>query len=125
MFFTFWSVAALRAPEKEDAAGKSFVQSMLGMMLPSGPHQAPLSKMNFMGLGKSMLKGLMDKKGVPDIDVLMKDAKELGAHLYLCETSSDLFGLKCEELAGGESLERCGVATFLSKALKSKVALFI
>lgn len=125
MFFTFWAMNALREPGKAQSKGKSLPQSMLGAMLPTGAMKSQLSKMHFMGLGKKMLQGIMAKSGVDDIDRLIADAKELGGHFYVCETTFDLFGLKNEELADGETMGHCGVATFLSIALKSRVTLFI
>ncbi len=125
LFFTFWAVSALRAKGQAGAQDKSFIQSMLSSMLPTGIMSAPLSKMNYFGISKKMLRKLMAKEGVDDIDVLMKEAKELGVQLYLCETSAGLFGLKCEELEEGDKLKQCGVTTFLSFALKAKVVLFI
>lgn len=126
LFFTFWAVAALR---KEGAvspgASKNFAQKMMGKMLPTGLAGAQLSKMNFGGLGKVMLNGLMKKNGVEDIDSLMKEVREMGAKIHLCETSSGLFGLCKEELSGSEEIDSCGVATFLSYAFKSKVVLFV
>jgi peroxiredoxin family protein len=125
LFFTFWAVSALRSTSPGKAKGKSLTQSMLADMLPAGMKAAPLSKMNFMGMGKVMLGKIMKKQGVADIDQLLKDTKELGARFYLCETSAGLFGLGCEELVDGEKMEKCGVATFMSLAIKSRVVLFI
>ncbi len=125
LFFTFWAVSALRLKGKSCSDGKELSQSMLGSMLPEGPAGARLSKMHFMGLGKMMMRRLMKKNGIEDIDALMKEVRELGAHFHLCETSSGLFGLKVEELEDGDSLDRCGVATFLGLALKSRLVLFI
>jgi len=125
LFFTFWAVSALRQKGQSSSDGKEFSQSMLGSMLPEGPAGAKLSHLNFMGLGKVMMRRLMKKHGVMDIDLLLKEVKELGAHLHLCETSSGLFGLQSSELADGEALDKCGVATFLSLAFKSRMVLFI
>ncbi|MFH0803083.1 MAG: DsrE/DsrF/DrsH-like family protein [bacterium] len=125
MFFTFWAVCALRKAGHFKPAGKSFTQKLLGRMLPCGAKNVPLSKMNFGGMGKAMLQKLMKEKGVDNLDDLLAQARELGAHFYLCDTSFELFGLNCQELVDGEKLERCGVATFLSYAMRSKVSLFI
>lgn len=127
LFFTFWAVSALR---KETAAapgreGRSLIQRMMGWMLPRGPAGAPLSRMNFMGLSKRMMRKLMRQQGVDDIQDLMRHAKELGVHLHLCETSAGLFGFTCKDLEDGDSLNPCGVATFLSFALQSRIVLFI
>jgi peroxiredoxin family protein len=125
LFFTFWAVSALRCKGKACSEGKEFSQSMIGSMLPEGLSGAKLSKMHFMGLGKMMMRRLMKKHGVEDLDSLMKDVRDLGAHFHLCETSSGLFGLKAEELEQGDAIDRCGVATFLGHAFKSRIVLFI
>ena len=125
LFFTFWAVSALRAEGKLDKKDKSFLQSMFNRMLPCGPRKAPLSKFNCWGLGKVMMKKIMKEKGVDDIDTLFDEVKELGAHIHICDTSTTLFGLNCEELDAGENPDQCGVATFLSHAFKSTMVLFI
>ena len=125
LFFTFWAVSALRAEGRTNGNGKSFLQSMFGRMLPIGPARAPLSKFNYGGLGKLLMKRVMKQEGVEDIDALFQEAKDLGAHFHLCETTAGLFGLECSELNIGESVDQCGVATFLYYAHRSKQVLFI
>ena len=125
LFFTFWAVNALRCDSRANGNGKSFLQSMFGRMRPCGPGRAPLSKFNFGGLGKVLMRRIMRDEGVEDIDVLFEEVKELGGQIHLCDTTSELFGLTCHELDAGENLDQCGVATFLSLALKSRVVLFI
>jgi peroxiredoxin family protein len=126
LFFTFWGVPALRKGAAASPCGKKDLsQAMMSGMLPCGPCKAKLSKMNFLGLGKFMLQRLMKKNGVDDIDVLMKEVRELGAHIHLCETSAGLFGLSKEELHEHEQINQCGVATFMGHAMKSRFVLFI
>jgi peroxiredoxin family protein len=78
-----------------------------------------------MGIGKFFLKKLIKKKGIDDIDILFKDVMELGAQLHVCETSTVMFGVDCKELQQPDKINMCGVTTFLSHALKSKMTLFI
>ena len=125
LFFTFWAVAALRKKECLEAAGKTRLQSMFNRMLPCGPTRAPLSKLNFMGFGKVMMRKVMKQKGVDDLDILYDEVKELGAHIHLCDTSTELFGLNCRELDTGTRSDMCGVATFLGHAFKSQLVLFV
>ena len=63
MFFTFWAIPALREPNRA-APAKDIMSSMFGMMLPKGEPALKLSQMHMMGMGTSMLKGLMKKKNV-------------------------------------------------------------
>jgi len=125
MFFTFWALSALRRPGKRGKNKKSAIQSMLAAMLPDSPGNAPLSRLNFAGVSKVMLGRLMKEKGIGGLDALMAEAVELGAHFYVCDTSAEMFGMNCEELSEGYELKSAGVATFLSLALKSRMALFI
>jgi peroxiredoxin family protein len=125
MFFTFWGATAVRRAEGADNASKSWIQRMLGYMLPSGIAGAPLSKMNFGGLGKVMMGKLMREKGVDDLPSMVRQARELGARFHCCDTSLALFGWGSDELVDGENADWCGVSTFLSLALKSKIVLFI
>lgn len=133
MFFTFWAVNALRrerngeeAVESGEAAEKGDLgKKLMKLLMKAGVKNAPLSHFNMGGLGKSMLRSMMKKEGVEDLGYLLEQARELGAHFHLCETSSGMFGLKCEELWNSDELNSCGVATFLSYALNSRVSLFI
>jgi peroxiredoxin family protein len=125
LFFTFWAVSALRNGQKYTANGRSFLQKMFANMLPSGINKARLSKFNFFGFGKLMLKRVLKDKGIEDIDTLFQEVIDMGANIYLCDNTSELFGLSSPELHLGQELQRCGVATFLSEAIKSKTALFI
>ena len=125
MFFTFWGATAMRNPDNYKASNKTWMQKMLAHMLPRGIDDAPLSKMNFGGMGKAMMQKLMKAKGVDGIDVLLEQARELGVKLHLCDTSLSLFGWENEELLEGEASDWCGVATFLKWAEKSRIVLFI
>lgn len=125
LFFTFWGINALRCAARKNGQNKSFPQSVLARILPCGLGKARLSHLNFFGLGKFMMKKVMKKTGVDDIDILFSEIRELGAHFHLCNTTAELFGLQCSELTDIEKMDQCGVATFLSFALKSKTVLFI
>jgi len=124
LFFTFWATAALRDPKKK-AKGKNFLGKMFGMMLPKGAGKLKLSKMQMMGMGASMIKGLMKKKKVASLPEMFKTAGELGVEINVCEMSMDLMGFKPEELIDYPHMKICGVATFLADAAESKVQLFI
>jgi len=125
MFFTFWGATAVRRAEGASNRSKSWIQRMLGWMLPRNVAGAPLSKMHFGGLGKVMMGKLMREKGVDDLPSMVRQARELGAVFHCCDTSLSLFGWGSDELVDGENADWCGVSTFLSLALKSKIVLFI
>lgn len=124
LFFTFWATAALRDPMKS-VTGKTFLGKMFGMMLPKGMNKIKLSKMHMMGMGTSMIKGLMKKKKVASLPEMFKTAGELGIEINICEMSMDLMGFKREEMIDYPHMNVCGVATFLADAQESKIQLFI
>jgi peroxiredoxin family protein len=124
LFFTFWGTAALRDPQK-NVSGKNFMGKMFGMMLPKGHEKIKLSKMNMMGMGTSMMKGLMKKKNVASLGEMFKTANEMGVEISICEMSMDLMGFKKEEMIDYPNMKIVGVATFLADASESKIQLFI
>ncbi len=124
LFFTFWATAALR-DKKKSVKGKNFMGKMFGMMLPKGTGKLKLSKMHMMGMGASMIKGLMKKNNVPSLEEMFKTAGELGVEINVCEMSMNLMGMKREEFIDYPNLNVCGVATFLADASESQSQLFI
>jgi peroxiredoxin family protein len=124
LFFTFWATAALRDPHKK-VKGKNLISKMFGMMLPTGRNKLKLSKMNMLGIGPAMIKGIMKKNKVASLDELFKIAAELGVEINICEMSMNLMGFKKEEMIDYPGMKVCGVATFLADATESKVQLFI
>lgn len=124
MFFTFWGTPALRDKNKK-AGGKDTMGKMFGAMLPKGTCEVKLSKMNMGGLGTAMMKSLMKKKNVANLEQMIEIADELGVRIFVCEMSMDLMGFKREEIINYENLSYCGVAKFLEEANDSRIQLFI
>ncbi|MCD6499817.1 MAG: DsrE/DsrF/DrsH-like family protein [Deltaproteobacteria bacterium] len=123
LFFTFWSIAALRDPKK--TAKKSFLGKMFGWMLPRGSKKLPLSSMNMGGMGPKMIRGLMKKNGVASLEEMIQQAGEFGVKIYICEMSMDLMGFKREEMIDYPGLEYVGVGTFLGLAQSAKQTFFL
>jgi peroxiredoxin family protein len=124
MFFTFWGTPILR-DKKKNVGGKDTMGKMFGTMLPKGPSEVKLSKMNMGGMGTAMMKSLMKKKTVASLEEMIALAEELEVKIYVCEMSMDLMGFKREEMIDYKGLNFAGVATFLAEADDSKVQLFI
>lgn len=122
MFFTFWGLNALRKPEKISAK-KSFLQGMFGKMMPRGADKLGISKMNFGGMGASMMKMVMKQQNVTSLPDLIKTAQEQDIKMIACTMSMDVMGIREEELMDG--LEYAGVATYLGEADEANVNLFI
>ena len=102
---------------------KNLIEKMFDMMLPAKASKLPLSKMNMAGMGPLMIKKIMKDKNVDSIDLLIKNAMDMGVNLVACTMSMDLMGIKEEELLDG--VEFGGVAAYLGAAEDSGVNLFI
>ena len=122
MFFTFWGLTVLRKKNKVKIK-KPLIDAMFGAMTPRGVEKLKLSKMNMLGAGTSMMKQVMKKKNISSLPELFLLARELGVSLCACSMSMDVLGISGDELIDG--LEHGGVATYLEKAQKSGINLFI
>ena len=96
---------------------------MFGWMMPRGVGKLALSKMNFAGMGKWMMLGIMRKKHVATLDALIGSARMSGVKMVACNMSMDVMGIKREELIDG--VEIGGVAMYLNSAEQGNVNLFI
>lgn len=124
LFYTFWGTAALRDPKKT-VGGKNLIEKMFGMMLPKGRNRTKLSSMHMAGMGTAMIKSIMKKKNVANLDEMFDIAGQLGIKIVICEMSMDLMGFKREEMIEYPNMTVGGVATFLADAAESSIQLFI
>ncbi|MEI7677082.1 MAG: DsrE/DsrF/DrsH-like family protein [Bacteroidales bacterium] len=124
LFFSFWSLSALRDKHK-NAPSKDLISKMFGMMLPNGKDKLKLSNMNMCGIGPKMIKHLMKKQGVMSMDKMFKEAGELGIEITVCEMSMNLMGFKKEEMIDYPNLRYAGAATFVADAGESSIQLFV
>ena len=69
IYFTFWGLQRLQK---------------------GGLDKGPLSKMNFLGLGKWMINRRMKKTNVATLEKLMADFKELGGRIIACEMTMEI-----------------------------------
>lgn len=123
LFFTFWGINALRRERPAPVAGKSLLDRMFGRMLPRGLGVLPLSKMNFGGAGRRLMKHQMASKGLPDLPGLLGSARLAGVRLVVCTMSMEAMGIRAEELIDG--VEFGGVADYLASAETSGANLFV
>ena len=139
LFFTFWGLNALRTEnhhqahddhnsnndhEEKEAKKKSLMDKAMGMMMPRGVDQLPLSNFNFGGMGATMMKNTMKKKNLPTLPGLMKEAKESGKVRFVaCTMSMEALSIGSNELV--EFCEYGGVADFLAASSSAKTTLFI
>ena len=124
MFFTFWGLSALRKENPGNSGKpKSALQKMFAGMLPKGPEGLGLSKFNFAGAGRGMMKKVMKSENVMTVSELLATAQEQGIKLIACTMSMDVLGIGKEQLIDG--IEYAGVATYLAEADEGNVNLFI
>lgn len=124
LFFSFWSLSALR-DKKKKAKGKDFISKMFGMMLPNGKDKLKLSNMNMAGMGPKMIRFLMKKQGVLTLEQMFDEAGQLGIEITVCEMSMNLMGFKKEEMIDYPNLRYAGATTFMAEANESSTQLFI
>ena len=122
IFCTFWGLNILRKDYKVQVK-KNFVEKMFGIMMPRGAKKLTLSKLNMLGVGTKMMKGIMKKYNVYTPDELLNSFIKSGGKVIACTMTMSLMGIKKEELIDG--VEEGGVGTYLSFAEKSGINLFI
>ena len=122
LFFTFWGLNVLRKP-KAPKVKKNRIEKMFGLMMPKGARRLPLSKMNMFGIGPAMIKSIMKKKNVDDIETMIHKAQDAGVRFIACTMSMELMGIKKEELIDG--IEYAGVGTYIASNENVGTTLFI
>ena len=122
IFFTFWGLNVLKKIQKPRTE-KDIFGKMFGMMLPSSSLRLKLSKMNMMGLGSRMMRFLMKRKGIDSLESLRSQALAQGVEFIACQMSMDMMGIQHEELLDEVTIG--GVATYMERADKANVNLFI
>ncbi|MEJ6952335.1 DsrE/DsrF/DrsH-like family protein [Natronospora cellulosivora (SeqCode)] len=123
IFCAFWGLCLLRDPEKISNENKSQYEKMFGIMTPVGPEELPLSKMNMGGLGKMMLKRMMEDDDTPKLFDFLEEAREKGVKFYACKLSAETMGIKKEELL--PEVEIMTAEDYLKDALEADIKLFI
>ncbi len=79
--------------------------------------------MNMGGMGGKMMRHVMKKKNVDSLEALREQALEQGVEFIACQMSMDVMGVQKEELLDEVTIG--GVATYMERADKSNVNLFI
>ncbi|SDE88507.1 NADPH-dependent 2,4-dienoyl-CoA reductase, sulfur reductase [Fontibacillus panacisegetis] len=122
MFFTFWGLNVIRRPDKVQV-NKSMIGRMFGAMMPRGSRKLSMSKMNMMGIGAKMIRGVMKNSNISSLEELMQTALDQGVEIVACQMSMDVMGITREELIDGVKIG--GVGYYLGKADESGINLFI
>jgi peroxiredoxin family protein len=123
IFFTFWGLSILKKKNGAGLSKRDLMQKMFAMMMPGSSEALGVSKMNYFGIGATMLRAMMKKQEVLSLEEMFELARELGVRMIGCTMSMDLMGIDKEQLVDG--IELGGVAAFLGEAARARVSLFI
>jgi len=124
MFFTFWGLNIVKKDKGSLRGAKNWMQKMMGMFNRGGASRLPISKFNMGGVGKAMLKKIMNRERVSTLPELMEMATDLGVKMWPCKMSMDVMGIAREDLI--DDIDKVvGVATYAAEANKSQINLFI
>jgi peroxiredoxin family protein len=123
LFFTFWGLSIIKKKNGAAVSKRDLMQRMFAVMTPSSSESLGVSKMNYFGIGATMLRTMMKKQQVSSLEELMDLARELGVRMIGCTMSMDVMGVDKAELFDG--IELGGVAAFMGEAARARVSLFI
>jgi peroxiredoxin family protein len=133
VFFTFYGLNLLK--RKLDLKVSPLGNPAMPMKLPTGPAwlqgkelPVPNSVMSLMpgfeGMATSMMRKTMDNKGIARIEELRAVCIEAEVKLIACQMTVDLFDYTKDDFIP-EITEWVGAASFLPRALKADVNLFV
>lgn len=122
VFFTFWGISLLR---RERGRGRGVLEKMFKLLLPVGPEKTGLSKLNFGGMGGTLMRLLIRRRGTQSLRELIEMAMERKVNFIACQASMKILGLHRSELISYDFLTEGNAETFLEKAESSQVQLFI
>jgi peroxiredoxin family protein len=105
LYFTFWGL-----------------QRLIRGRLSRG---APLSRMNFLGLGAWMMRRKMRKARVASPERLFADLRALGGRVIACEMTMEVMGIKRKDLDESLIDEFGAVGMYVNETLGASKALFI
>ncbi len=126
LFFTFWGLNLLRGDDPNGIYPKekvSWAQRLFKWLMPAGPKRQGLGKLNFGGMGASMMNTLMRKKNIMDLPALLESAQDQGVRFVACTMSMNVMGITKRDLHPYSTLVYGGVATFVEDAGNAELSL--
>ena len=125
MFFTFYGLGLLKKDldglQISTLGNPAMEMPMMGMHMTMPNIVSALPGVDAMASG--MMKSLIKKKGVASIPELREAAIESDIEMVGCQMTLDLFELDQKDLI--DNIEIGGAATYMERALKSDINLFI
>lgn len=122
IFFTFWGLNVIKKQHKPKVQ-KDFFGRMFSWMMPSSSLRLHLSQMSFLGIGDWLIRTIMRRKGIDQLEELRQKAMDAGVEFIACQMTMDMMGIDQAELIDGVSIG--GVATYMQRAEQANVNLFI
>jgi peroxiredoxin family protein len=119
IFFTFYGLEIIKKKKMEHLKVPSLANPAMPVPVPNIIGALP----GMTAVATLMMKSWIKKANVATIPELIEVCKEGGIHLYGCQMTMDLMGVKIEDLI--EGVEVCGAATFLEFASEAEVSLFV
>jgi len=104
IYFTFWGLERLKK---------------------GGLNGGPLSRMNFLGLGRWMMRRRMKKANIASLERLLNDYRELGGKIIACEMTMEVMGIDKSALREDIIDAYGAVGTWWNDAKDSDITLFI
>jgi len=123
VFFTFWGLRVLQRNDKR-ITGKNWTQKGESLIDRGGTDHLKLGKINFGGMGTSMIKMLAKEHKVASVTELMEMALDVGVRLHPCQMTMDLYGLTTDDFIDGLQ-PTLGAASFIDMAARADITLFI
>ena len=124
MFFTFYGLGLLKKEldlEVTALGNPAMKMPMAGMHIGMPNIMAALPGVG--AVATSMMKNMIEKKGVASIEELRETAIEAEVELVACQMTMDLFEFKKEDMIDG--IPVAGAASYIENALKADINLFI
>lgn len=70
---------------------------MLQVLNATGARQLPLSQLNFAGVGPALLRRILDRKHLAQLELLIESCAELGVEFIVCQVCIDSMALSPDD----------------------------
>ena len=119
IFFTFYGLDIINKHKLPHLKVPSLANPAMPVPVPNIIGALP----GMTAMATTMMKSWIKKANVATIPQLIDVCREGEIHLFGCQMTMDLMGVKAEDLI--EGTEVCGAASFLEYAAEADVSLFI
>jgi len=119
IFFTFYGLDIINKTKLEHLKVPSLANPAMPVPVPNIIGALP----GMTAMATMMMKSWIKKANVATVPELVDVCREGGIHLFGCQMTMDLMGVKQSDLIDGT--EVCGAASFLEYASEADVSLFV